>query len=105
MTESAKCKICNQTEEWHRKHKPKHAFTTDGQLHEADYDDGPLSPQKSGPPFDPALRMALIEKGILTPEEIDTAHKKLLAIQGTGGMVVAQDPQAEPTPAQDWKAS
>lgn len=36
-------------------------------------------------PFDPVLRLALIDKGVITPEELTAAEKKIITLGGSGG--------------------
>lgn len=36
-------------------------------------------------PFDPVLRLALIDKGVITPEDLTTAEKKIVTLGGGSG--------------------
>lgn len=97
------CSICNQTEEWHKEHQPKHAFQAEGGRIEAAIYEQPGQPKPSRIPFDPVLRMALINKGVLTVDDITEAEQQLRAASVLGqGVVVSEPTTEEPTPAQDW---
>lgn len=57
---------------------------------------GRVMPLGDGPTFgftsDPVLRMLLVEKGVITPEELSATEAKLQAISG-GGIVWTSPPQ------------
>jgi hypothetical protein len=76
-TDEEKCTTCGRTRVWHQENKSRHAFN--GKLGQT-----PMRPQvKAAPwPFDPVLRQALIDKGILTPEDLTAAEAKIRAISG-----------------------
>lgn len=69
-----RCSTCGNTAEWHRTHSTLHAFNG-----------GLRVPKKAEVkvqqwPFDPVLRQALIDKGILTPDDLRDAEAKLRAV-------------------------
>jgi hypothetical protein len=100
-----RCTVCKQTESWHREHRPAHAFQAVGsRLEAAVYDESP-TPQPMRAPFDPILRMLLIDKGLITVEELEEAERKLKAASAMGQGIVVQDRTVrdEPTPAQEWQ--
>lgn len=72
-----RCPTCGQTREWHEANNPRHSFG--GKLGQT-----PMRPQvKAAPwPFDPVLRQALVDKGIITPEDLTAAEAKIRAISG-----------------------
>lgn len=89
---SDRCWTCGQTFEWHEDHKPVHPFNfgQDGATavfkRAPDRDHRrttPTSPQPSqGPqmmslPTDPVLRIALVNKGVLTPVDLVAAEEQL----------------------------
>lgn len=89
---SDRCLTCGQTSEWHEDHKPVHPFNfgQDGATAVFKRAPGrdprrttPTSPQASqGPqmvslPSDPVLRIALINKGVLTPVDLVAAEEQL----------------------------
>lgn len=77
------CTTCGQTLGWHKANNPRHEFN------------GPLKVEKpktvvgAAPqwPFDPVLRQALVDKGILTVQDLADAEAKIRAVSGlpTGG--------------------
>jgi hypothetical protein len=89
VNEDDTCASCGRTYGWHQANTPRHPFTTG---------EGPLrAPSERTPdivsgrgihrtatPFDPVLRMALIDGGILTPEMLEAAEKKIRFL--TGGL-------------------
>lgn len=96
----AKCKTCDNTWRWHHENKPQHPFNpgdmpasatfgkrrADGQGTASD----PVQPQLSPWPFDPVLRQALVDKGVITPDDLANAEHKIRAITATmtGGTIV-----------------
>lgn len=77
------CLICGKDEQWHRENNPAHAFSLDGRLTRAQRqpDAKPVSqerPRIQGG-GDPVLRMALIRKGIITPEDLTQVEDELNA--------------------------
>jgi hypothetical protein len=81
------CTTCGNTAEWHRINNPRHRFSA--------VNDGlnTFAPEDSTPdsrvvpmtmPFDPVLRMALIDKGVITVADLDAADAKIKHL--TGGL-------------------
>lgn len=84
------CTVCNHEKEWHR--GVVHPFTPPG----VEWDmrvtssgqspdpirvdgepDGNVAVRLMRGPIDPVLRMALVDKGIITPEELQAAEAKM----------------------------
>lgn len=59
----------------------------------------PTSMLATPPPFDPVLRQALINKGVVTPEELAIADKTIRAL-GLGGALGGSAESQEPAPGQ-----
>lgn len=85
-----RCKICGQTRGWHMENKPHHTFVTEaddqgmaqlGPRREKTKDGEKKKPGERkvriGLPTDPALRVALVNKGILTMADIIAAEEEL----------------------------
>lgn len=71
-----KCKVCDKTKDEHR-----------GVVHEFQGEVERLveaAPAARKGPGDPVLRMLLIEKGLVTPDELEATERKLKIIGGTG---------------------
>lgn len=73
------CVMCNNTRLWHKNNSVRHPFSmVNGELHPP-----PPGPKivegpgivKMSTPFDPVLRMVLINKGIITTDDLDAAEK------------------------------
>jgi hypothetical protein len=95
-----KCHTCGQTMDWHQEHKPVHpfnrgeagatAFLGDRKRREdptqaagnVGSQRGIQPPARVAFPCDPILRQALIDKGVLTPEDLKNAEEKIVAITG-----------------------
>ena len=104
MTDMVKCETCGNTgprdtvQEWHQY---RHPFNADGTVNAftrtpGDQVGGSSKPasvtvfgRKEGTvmstltmssPFDPVLRQALIDKGVLTPEDLTAAETKIRAV-------------------------
>lgn len=74
-----RCPTCGQTRQWHEENKPRHAFGGKVGITPA----RPDVAVKAAPwPFDPVLRQALIDKGVLTPDDLQAAEAKIRAISG-----------------------
>lgn len=88
------CATCGQTWGWHRVHNPVHPFNTGeagakailaGRKDREAKRGGHMAqggPQGVQWPMDPVLRQALIDKGVLTPEDLVNARAKIEAITG-----------------------
>lgn len=88
------CKTCGQTRIWHENNDTRHTFNdgsvpfkttfgvrnrrTDGKSPE----NGSEGAERPAWPFDPVLRQALIDKGVLTPEDLKAAEAKILVVTG-----------------------
>jgi hypothetical protein len=86
------CTMCNRPEDGHL--GMRHPFTPPGVAQSLE------GPEKTGSvkmaqapdmPFDPILRMALINKGVLTPDDLTEAERIVTAISGRGGDLNARD--------------
>lgn len=89
-----KCKTCGNSWEWHQEQQPRHPFN-DGQAGATAFlglkdrkrghrvgDDGngpQRGPQASPWPLDPVLRVALINKGVITPQDLRDAEEVIRA--------------------------
>lgn len=82
------CTVCRRSKSWHDENETVHPFTTrDGQggvLGETrtKAQDAPRASASSTPavmrwPFDPVLRQALLDKGLLTVEDLERAENKI----------------------------
>jgi hypothetical protein len=89
---SEPCTMCNRPEDSHE--GMRHPFTPPGVEQHLE------GPEKTGTvkvthapdmPFDPILRMALINKGVLTPADLTEAERIVTAISGRGGDLSAGD--------------
>jgi hypothetical protein len=95
---NAKCTTCSNSWLWHQTNESRHAFN-DGTMGAAETFGKKLaSGDRTKPgqpvevvearwPFDPVLRQALIDKGIITPDDLTDAEKKIRAVtdQVSGG--------------------
>jgi hypothetical protein len=81
-----KCSTCGQTRTWHRNNRPRHPFApygTVGALVDSssdresiqDISDDRIVHVRS--PMDPVLRQALMDKGVLTIEDLEQAERKI----------------------------
>lgn len=84
------CQLCHQDDQWHREHKPKHAFVGP--------DDDPILLADPGPVVppttqrgDPVLRLALVKSGALTDHQIFEAEIWIREAAETGKAVVVED--------------
>lgn len=80
------CSLCHQTKSWHRKHRPAHSFNgTPGSLNDRPTT-APAS-RPSAPPegstrtvqavADVPLRLAMIRRGLITPEDLAEVEKEM----------------------------
>ena len=74
------CSTCGNTWGWHEENDPRHPFSTvngpDALSIKDDNDhDGRVVPMTM--PFDPALRMALMDAGVITTAMLDAADAKI----------------------------
>lgn len=103
MSNAAPCRTCGNSQEWHDQHVTQHAYN-DGSIGASETfgkrlpDGSRTSPGgevgtaavETTWPFDPVLRQALIDKGVLTPEDLRDAEAKIRAVtaqfQASGGV-------------------
>lgn len=93
-SDADRCETCGQTFAWHRDNAPRHPFNSgqdgataflkrrgdrDPQRRGSDAQRGSESPQIVSPGNDPVLRIALINRGILTPADLVIAEEQLRA--------------------------
>lgn len=95
------CRTCLNTREWHEVHRPRHPFNT-GQSGATDF----LKPKKEKPqpeirqsamPIDPVLRVALINKGVITPQDLRDAEAVIQAATGQFEATVRESRNGEST--------
>lgn len=73
------CQFDGQDEAWHRGNNIHHSFSPSGELHKQ------VPPKNKPKVGDPALRMVLVQKGLITPEELEAVEKQLTSL----GMAVS----------------
>ena len=82
MTEllsTPQCSICGGTPGDHQGRA--HKFSVDGKVHKAQPAEAPrVVPGASAMPGDPVLRYLLIDKGLITVEELTAAEEKLRSV-------------------------
>jgi hypothetical protein len=88
---NAKCTTCSNTWTWHQANETRHEFN-DGTLPASKtfgkkLPDGSRTPGTTPPvveearwPFDPVLRQALIDKGVITPDDLTRAEATIRAV-------------------------
>lgn len=85
-----RCYFCGNTREWHKNNFSRHRFS----LNRAELNDTSRDQQASQTrsddvithtraPFDPALRLALIEAGVITIQQLGDAEEKLRIVAKT----------------------
>lgn len=86
---SDKCKTCGNTYGWHIEEQPRHPFNGGSVPFKATFGDRTRRDDRNGPqrgsdgatrqawPMDPVLRQALIDKGVLTPQDLRDAEEKI----------------------------
>ena len=94
VNEDDRCETCGNTFGWHQVNAPKHSFNSgqdgatdfltrrgarDPQRRGSDAQRGSGGPQIVSPGNDPVLRIALINRGILTPADLVVAEEQLRA--------------------------
>lgn len=91
--EELTCRTCLNDREWHEANRPRHPFNTGFETSSTAFlgtkkvDKGttptnagngsPRPAQTAGWPIDPVLRVALINKGILTPDDLRQAEETI----------------------------
>ena len=89
-TDDDRCTTCQNTRLWHRENNPSHPFNdgslpasaTFGRRRKDGQGNAPAPdaiPQHSPWPFDPVLRQALMDKGVLVPQDLRDAEEKIRA--------------------------
>jgi hypothetical protein len=78
------CGTCGQSWQWHMDERPRHDYTPPGgaggiNVTPPRTDPPPTARVISGP-FDPVLRQALIDAGIITPEMLRAAEQKIMVV-------------------------
>lgn len=92
-SDTATCAICDRNFAWHREHRPRHLFKDVlGQDHSLEIEPAELDSKGvdkviQNLPTDPILRLALIDKGLLEPDDLQAAEAKLRA---SGGFAVGR---------------
>lgn len=78
------CTTCHKTHPWPDGTVPEHPFNNGGLTAVQATTTGQAKPKvEASPwPFDPVLRQALIDKGVLTPGDLTEAEAKIRAISG-----------------------
>lgn len=83
------CRMCGRTREWHQTNFVRHPFTPAGTVAELrdvtqdrkaiqDAPDARIT--HTSVPFDPALRLCLIENGVITIQQLGEAEEKLRVV-------------------------
>lgn len=93
----ATCGTCGQSWNWHQDNRPRHDFTPpDGaggiNVTPPRTDTPPTTRVISGP-FDPVLRQALMDAGIITPEMLRAAEAKIMVVTNQFREVMADGEQ------------
>lgn len=95
---SDRCYMCGNTREWHDNNYSRHAFSmTPAELRDTTRVDKPSQTQSGPPitrttrPFDPVLRLALIEAGVITTDQIEAAEKQLNVVMSAVNNVMGED--------------
>jgi len=85
-TDYGPCRMCGNSWEWHKSHFARHPYTPSNatnELRDTSHPDKPVKTDTDVPivhtttPFDPVLRLALIEKGIISTGDLTAAQEKL----------------------------
>jgi hypothetical protein len=82
------CVTCNQPHPWSDGTVPKHPFNDGtaqstawlGPRRDRDQKTSQRGPERPSWPIDPVLRQALIDKGVLTPQDLRDAEEKIRAV-------------------------
>lgn len=97
MTSENLCTMCQRPEDGHA--GVRHPFTPLGVVQRLEGPDtAGFVQQTAAPdmPFDPILRMALINKGVLVPQDLTDAERIVTAISGRGGDINAGNDSPRP---------
>lgn len=92
MAENDVCKTCGNPRTWHDSNSPVHPFN-DGQAGATAFlkrrgdrntkhgvETSQRGPERPALPFDPVLRQALIDVGVITPQHLRDAEEKIQAV-------------------------
>jgi hypothetical protein len=97
MSDDPKCKTCDQTLSWHKDNADvvRHDFNPGSLPTSATFGtrrgDGPRQPVLAAQrgsqaplpwPHDPVLRQALVDKGVITPDDLRNAEAKIMVVTG-----------------------
>lgn len=89
------CHTCGNSRAWHQHHETQHVFNDGSVSHQATFGrrraDGSREPLQTSQqpaetageqrwPFDPVLRQALINKEVITPEDLRSAEEQIRAV-------------------------
>jgi hypothetical protein len=84
MTTNDACRVCNKVhgvDGWDPQHQPVFGDDPTGALPKKQTKNTPGVAAAISPwPFDPVLRQALIDKGVLTPQDLRDAEEKIRAV-------------------------
>lgn len=85
-----RCRTCGQSAEWHKKHRPRHPFVgVGGEIGDLNKkEQQPKTSVMKGLSNDPALRVALVEAGVISYAQIMAAEEKLRDAAGRGQAIV-----------------
>jgi hypothetical protein len=91
-SDDGNCTTCGNSWLWHEEHAPRHQFNNGSVPFKATFgartphgakktsQDGPESVSRMPWPHDPVLRQALIDLGIITPQNLRDAEEKIRAV-------------------------
>lgn len=110
---AAECQMCNNSYAWHIRNFTRHPFTPLGarnELRDVTRDKKPSQTHsdaitRTTTPFDPVLRLALIEAGVITIEQLAAAETKLRAISAEINQVLERTDDGRQDPGLDAHAS
>lgn len=95
-----RCTVCNQTRAWHDANKTQHIPAYEGEVPVSLGDSGKKDEKRSSAtpavmrwPFDPVLRQALIDKGVLTVEDLAEAEAKIRVASMVMGGLSGNEPR------------
>lgn len=93
------CRICDRSRQAHREAEAAgevhHKFSQNGELEQVDPPKPPQQKQTAAPgapmsPSDPVLRLLLVEKGLVTGQELEEMTQRLRST----GLAIVQEPQS-----------
>lgn len=108
------CELCGNDEAWHAENKPEHPYEPEGTTRGRNAADpmetrrsreratstgvGPAAYRQRPFPTDPALRMLLVEKGVISAEDLDRTDRFLLSLMGAAAVISSPGPSRESSP-------